>query len=184
MPAGRTGRAACTVPARPRPWTTPHRCGGAVLARCGLPVARPTSVTLHYSFAEAGSVPQLDPDQTAQRQAGTAAGRMPPGRTLQTVGYDSKSTVATRRQMRPAIQTKDRPREGGFWMVCQELVLKLRHGLQFILGGVVHRVIGIPTLTGAGCGGCRGGSRGTGGGSRGAVWSGSSCRSIRRCGCC
>ncbi|MEA2817985.1 MAG: hypothetical protein QOI93_5892, partial [Rhodospirillaceae bacterium] len=45
--------------------------------------------------------------------------------------------------MRTAIQTKDRPREGGFWIVCRELVLKLRHGLQFILGGVIHRVIGI-----------------------------------------
>jgi len=64
------------------------------------------------------------------------------------------------------------------------LVLKLRHRLQFILGGVIHRVIGIPTLTGDGCGGCRGSSCGTGGGSRGAVWSGSSCRSIRRRGRC
>jgi hypothetical protein len=75
-------------------------------------------------------------------------------------------------------------RRGGFWMVCRELVFKLWHGLQFILGGVIHRMIGIPTFTGAGCGGCRGGRCGTRGGSRGAVWSGSSCRSIRRCGCC
>lgn len=29
--------------------------------------------------------------------------------------YGSKSTVATKRQMRPAIQTKDCPVEGGFW---------------------------------------------------------------------
>jgi hypothetical protein len=28
--------------------------------------------------------------------------------------YDSELTVATTRQMRPAIPTKDRPREGGF----------------------------------------------------------------------
>jgi hypothetical protein len=28
--------------------------------------------------------------------------------------YDSESTVATTRQMRPAIPAKDRPREGGF----------------------------------------------------------------------
>jgi hypothetical protein len=68
--------------------------------------------------------------------------------------------------------------------VCRELVLKLRHGLQFILGGVIHHVIGIPTRTGAACGGCRGGSCGTGGGSRGAVWSGSSCRRVRRRGRC
>jgi hypothetical protein len=95
---------------------------------------------------------------------------------------EDDSTVATRRQMRPAFKQKDRPREGGLWIVCRELVLKLRQGLQFILGGVIHRVIGIPTLTGGGCGGCRGGSCGTGGGSRGAVWNGSSCRSIRRCG--
>jgi hypothetical protein len=67
--------------------------------------------------------------------------------------------------MRPAIQTKDRSREGGSWIICRELVLKLRHDLQFIRGGVIHRVIGIPTRTGAGCGGCRGGSCGTGGGS-------------------
>ncbi len=26
--------------------------------------------------------------------------------------------------------------------VCRELVLKLRHGLQLILGGAIHRVIG------------------------------------------
>ncbi|MDB5603689.1 MAG: multi-sensor signal transduction histidine kinase [Bradyrhizobium sp.] len=84
----------------------------------------------------------------------------------------------------PGHSKKDRPREGGFWIVYRELVLKLRHGLQFILGGVVHRVIGIPTRTGAGCGGCCGCRCGTGGGSRGAVWSGGSCRSIRRCGRC
>jgi hypothetical protein len=54
--------------------------------------------------------------------------------------------------------------------VCRELVFKLRHGLQFILGGVIHCVIGIPTRTGAGCGGGRGGRCGTGGGPRGAVW--------------
>jgi hypothetical protein len=84
--------------------------------------------------------------------------------------YDSKSTVATKRQMRPAIQTTERPLQGSLWIVCRELVLKLRHGLQLILGGVVHRVIGIPMLTGAGCGGCGGGgSCGTGGGSLGAV---------------
>lgn len=88
------------------------------------------------------------------------------------------------RQMRPAIQTKGRPREGGFWIVCRELVLKLRHGLQFILRGLIHRVIGIPTLTGAGCRGCRGGSCRAGGGSRGSVWSGISSRRIRRCGRC
>jgi hypothetical protein len=92
--------------------------------------------------------------------------------------YDSKLTVATKRQMRPANQTKDRPGEGGSWIVCRALVLKLRHGLQFILGGVIHRVIGIPTRTGAGCGGRRGGSCSTGSGSRGAVWSGSSCRAF------
>jgi Transposase len=71
-----------------------------------------------------------------------------------------------------------------FWIACGELVLKLRHGLQFILAGVIHRVIWIPTLTGAGCGGCRGGSCGTGGGLRGGVSSGSSCRRIRRRGRC
>ena len=63
-------------------------------------------------------------------------------------------------------------------------VLKLRHGLQFLLGGVIHHVIGIPTATGGGCGGGRGGSYGTGGASLGAVRSGSSGRSIRRCGRC
>src|SRR6202035_1803944 len=36
-----------------------------------------------------------------------------------------------------------RPRQ--FHPVCRKLVLKLRHGLQFVLGGVIHRVIGIPT---------------------------------------
>jgi hypothetical protein len=66
----------------------------------------------------------------------------------------------------------------------RELVLKLRHGLQFILGGVIHRAIGIPTRTGASYGGRRGGSRGAGGGSRGAVWRGSGCGCIRRCGRC
>ena len=30
-------------------------------------------------------------------------------------------------------------------------VLKPRHGLQFVLGGVIHHVIGIPTATGGGC---------------------------------
>jgi hypothetical protein len=77
----------------------------------------------------------------------------------------------------------------GYWrlrfvMEDRDLVLKLRHGLQFILGGVVHGVIGIPILIGAGDGGCRSGSCGTGGSSRGAVWNGSSCRSSRRCGRC
>jgi hypothetical protein len=66
----------------------------------------------------------------------------------------------------------------------RELVLKLGHSLQLILGGVIHHVIGIPMLTGAGCGGCRGGSCGTGGGLRGGVSSRSSCRRIRRRGRC
>jgi hypothetical protein len=64
----------------------------------------------------------------------------------------------------------------------RELVLKLRHGLQFILCGLIHRVIGIPTLTSAGCRGCRGGSCRAGGGSRGSVRSGISSRRICRCG--
>jgi hypothetical protein len=84
----------------------------------------------------------------------------------------------------PANQTKDRPVGGGFWIVRRELVLKLRHGLQFILGGAKHGMIGIPTFTSSGGGGGRGGSCGTGGGSRGTLWSGSRCRSIRRCGRC
>jgi hypothetical protein len=67
---------------------------------------------------------------------------------------------------------------------CRELVFKLRHGLQFILSGVIHRVIGIPMITGAGSGGCRGGSCGTGGGLRSGVSSGSSCRRIRWRGRC
>jgi hypothetical protein len=67
---------------------------------------------------------------------------------------------------------------------CRELVLKFGHSLQLILGGVIHRVIGIPTVTGADCGSRRGGSCGTGGGFRGGVSSGSSCRRIRRCGRC
>jgi len=49
--------------------------------------------------------------------------------------YDSGIGCCNNTPDAPAIPTKDRPREGGFWMVCRELVLKLRHGLQFILGG-------------------------------------------------
>jgi hypothetical protein len=98
---------------------------------------------------------------------------MPPNRLLQQNG----------RCARPFKQ-KTAPVRAGFWIVCRKLVLKLRHGLQLILGDIVHRVIGIPTITGADCGGCGGGSCGTGSGSRGAVWSGSRCRSIRRCGRC
>jgi hypothetical protein len=82
------------------------------------------------------------------------------------------------------LKQKAAPRKGGFWIVCRELVLKLRHGVQFILRGLIHRVIRIPTFTGAGCRGCRGGSCCAGGGSRGSVWSGISSRSIRRCGRC
>ena len=84
----------------------------------------------------------------------------------------------------PKLKADAAGREGGFWIVRRELVLKLRHGLQFILGGVVRHVIGIPTVTGAGCGGRCGGSCGTGGGLRGGVPSGSSCRRIRRRGRC
>jgi hypothetical protein len=91
--------------------------------------------------------------------------------------------IAVKRQIRPASQTKTAPVR---WSLdhMSELVIKLRHSLQFILCGVIHCVIGIPTLTGIGCGGCRSGSCGARGRSRGAVWNGSSCRGIRRCGCC
>jgi hypothetical protein len=91
--------------------------------------------------------------------------------------------IAVKRQTRPASQTKTAPVR---WSLdhMSELVIKLRHSLQFILCGVIHCVIGIPTLTGIGCGGCRSGSCGARGRSRGAVWNGSSCRGIRRCGCC
>ena len=59
---------------------------------------------------------------------------------------------------------KYRPPEGAL-VNLESSVLKLGHGLQFVLGGVIHQVIRIPTTTGCGCGGGRGGSYGTGGGS-------------------
>src|SRR5689334_2837964 len=89
-------------------------------------------------------------------------------------GFDSQSIVEKKgKEDAPGRTNKNRPREGRLLDRCRNSVFKLRHGLQFILGGVIHRVIGIPMLTGAGCGGCRGSGCSTGGGSRGAVWSGS-----------
>ena len=41
----------------------------------------------------------------------------------------------------PKLKADAAGREGGFWIVRRELVLKLRHGLQFILGGVVNWIL-------------------------------------------
>ena len=107
--------------------------------------------------------PQAAPDEIVERRLGASSWKDQAALIVMVPNRARGRARCAKWQIPPLPLPTERPPP---WGGSRSSVLKLRHGLQFILGDVIHRVVGIPILGSAGCCGCLGSSCGTGGGSR------------------